>query len=191
MGLLAVCLTLACLCVVGGWLQYEEATRLSADRLESQLHKVQQTIQEDKEKNMETPYALIIDGKALLYALSPRLRQLFLEVSWGCLATYSSRHFHTQPAHCVGLHRLMPSLLIRCTVTKHVSLLHSQMQIDNNYCKIQTPLAAADVRAVVAVLLGAGWDAVCSSGLLSCLAAAEGAGHVTREELGLHNTGHW
>jgi hypothetical protein len=71
---------------------------LSADRLESQLHKVQQTIQEDKEKNMETPYALIIDGKALLYALSPRLRQLFLEVSWGCLQCTIATS--VQPATC-------------------------------------------------------------------------------------------
>lgn len=58
----------------------EEATRISAERLESQLHKVKQTIEDDREKAQETPYALIIDGKALLYALSPRLRQLFLEV---------------------------------------------------------------------------------------------------------------
>lgn len=58
----------------------EEATRISAERLESQLHKVKQTIEDDREKVQETPYALIIDGKALLYALSPRLRQLFLEV---------------------------------------------------------------------------------------------------------------
>jgi hypothetical protein len=60
--------------------QIEEATLISADRLESQLHKVKQTIDDDKDKGQETPYALIIDGKALLYALSPRLRQLFLEV---------------------------------------------------------------------------------------------------------------
>ena len=53
---------------------------MSAERLESQLHKVKQTIEEDKQAAMATPYALIIDGRALLYALSPRLRQLFLEV---------------------------------------------------------------------------------------------------------------
>jgi hypothetical protein len=29
-------------------------------------------------------YALVIDGKALLYALSPMLRQLFLKVGGGC-----------------------------------------------------------------------------------------------------------
>jgi len=61
----------------------DEATALSAVRLESQFQKVKQTIEDDKLKGMETPYALIIDGKALLYALSPRLRQLFLEVSEG------------------------------------------------------------------------------------------------------------
>lgn len=61
-------------------LQMDEATALSAVRLESQFQKVKQTIEDDKLKGMETPYALIIDGKALLYALSPRLRQLFLEV---------------------------------------------------------------------------------------------------------------
>lgn len=60
--------------------QFDEATHLSAERLESQLHKVKQTIEDDKQTGMATPYALIIDGRALLYALSPRLRQLFLEV---------------------------------------------------------------------------------------------------------------
>lgn len=71
---------LHCLARAVACLQIEEATRISAERLESQLHKVKHTIQDDKEKGQETPYALIIDGKALLYALSPRLRQLFLEV---------------------------------------------------------------------------------------------------------------
>jgi hypothetical protein len=64
--------------------QHDEATQLSAERLESQLSKVKKTIEEDKSEQMETPYALIIDGKALLYALSPRLRQLFLEVRVCC-----------------------------------------------------------------------------------------------------------
>lgn len=62
-------------------LQFDEATLIAANRLESQLHKVKQTIEDDKQTGMATPYALVIDGRALLYALSPRLRQLFLEVS--------------------------------------------------------------------------------------------------------------
>lgn len=68
------------LCLLLWLLQFDEATALSAERLENQFQKVRQTIDEDKRNGMETPYALIIDGKALLYALSPRLRQLFLEV---------------------------------------------------------------------------------------------------------------
>lgn len=99
-----------CLCVVAGWLQYDEATRLSADRLESQLHKVQQTIQDDREKNMETPYALIIDGKALLYALSPRLRQLFLEVrqgAWQRAAANTVKVTLRFQAVCVDIYGLM------------------------------------------------------------------------------------
>jgi magnesium-transporting ATPase (P-type) len=75
---IAACCCLCAVCAAAA--QIEEATRISAERLESQLHKVKQTIEEDREKAQETPYALIIDGKALLYALSPRLRQLFLEV---------------------------------------------------------------------------------------------------------------
>lgn len=75
-------LTFCCLCA----LQFDEATHMSAERLESQLHKVKQTIEEDKQAAMATPYALIIDGRALLYALSPRLRQLFLEVRPAAIA---------------------------------------------------------------------------------------------------------
>jgi hypothetical protein len=70
-------------------LQFEEATQLSAERLQQQLEKVQQTIEADKgeaEKGLAMSYALIIDGKALLYALSPRLRQLFLAVRGAVVA---------------------------------------------------------------------------------------------------------
>lgn len=60
---------------------------MSAERLESQLAKVAHTIEEDAAANVPMQYALVIDGKALLYALSPRLRQQFLQVSdagsWG------------------------------------------------------------------------------------------------------------
>lgn len=80
-------------------LQIEEATRISAERLESQLHKVKQTIDDDKENGQETPYALIIDGKALLYALSPRLRQLFLEVSCSCCVYHAAEGCQC-PGHC-------------------------------------------------------------------------------------------
>lgn len=58
----------------------EAAMAVSAERLESQLLKVQRTIDEDAAAGIAMGYALIIDGKALLYALSPRLRQLFLQV---------------------------------------------------------------------------------------------------------------
>lgn len=84
--------------------QFEEATRLSAERLESQLHKVKQTIEEDKVKGMETPYALIIDGKALLYALSPRLRQLFLEVSLRTRRALGRVASHYQHLRCHSRH---------------------------------------------------------------------------------------
>lgn len=54
---------------------------MAAERLGSQLTKVQRTMEEDAAAGITMSYALIIDGKALLYALSPRLRQQFLQVS--------------------------------------------------------------------------------------------------------------
>ena len=63
--------------------QHDEATRVAADRLGNQLTKVQRTMEEDAGAGIIMSYALIIDGKALLYALSPRLRQQFLAVSHG------------------------------------------------------------------------------------------------------------
>lgn len=64
----------------------EEATQLSVERLESQLNKVARTMEEDAAANIGMQYALVIDGKALLYALSPRLRQQFLMVRGCCCA---------------------------------------------------------------------------------------------------------
>eukprot|EP00879_Flechtneria_rotunda_P010836 GHRR01011325.1.p1 GENE.GHRR01011325.1~~GHRR01011325.1.p1 ORF type:complete len:1369 (+),score=416.83 GHRR01011325.1:1346-5452(+) len=81
----------------------EEATQLSAQRLESQLIKVQHTIAEDQQAKVATSYALIIDGKALLYALSPRLRQLFLEVGVKCAAVLCCRVSPLQKAQVTAL----------------------------------------------------------------------------------------
>jgi hypothetical protein len=66
---------------------------------------------------METPYALIIDGKALLYALSPRLRQLFLEVRQRAAATIATCtriacKLAAQPSLCFVLH--MTALFCTC-----------------------------------------------------------------------------
>lgn len=44
------------------------------------LLQVGDTIQEGHAAKRGVSYALIIDGKALLYALSPKLKDLFLEV---------------------------------------------------------------------------------------------------------------
>jgi hypothetical protein len=70
----------------------EEATQLSVERLESQLNKVGRTMEEDAAANISMQYALVIDGKALLYALSPRLRQQFLMVRGDCAAVVLSVH---------------------------------------------------------------------------------------------------
>jgi hypothetical protein len=70
----------------------EEATQLSVERLESQLNKVARTMEEDAAANISMQYALVIDGKALLYALSPRLRQQFLMVRGACAAPVLSVH---------------------------------------------------------------------------------------------------
>jgi hypothetical protein len=71
----------------------EEATQLSVERLESQLNKVARTMEEDAAANISMQYALVIDGKALLYALSPRLRQQFLMVRGAlcCCAVFFAR----------------------------------------------------------------------------------------------------
>jgi hypothetical protein len=73
----------------------EEATQLSVERLESQLNKVARTMEEDAAANIGMQYALVIDGKALLYALSPRLRQQFLMVGGCCYAHLLCVQRHT------------------------------------------------------------------------------------------------
>lgn len=43
-------------------------------------NQIARTLSEDADSKIPVKYALVIDGKALLYALSPMLRDLFLEV---------------------------------------------------------------------------------------------------------------
>ncbi|KAF6253363.1 hypothetical protein COO60DRAFT_1547131 [Scenedesmus sp. NREL 46B-D3] len=81
----------------------EEATQLSVERLESQLNKVARTMEEDAAANNSMQYALVIDGKALLYALSPRLRQQFLMVGIKCAAVLCCRVSPLQKAQVTAL----------------------------------------------------------------------------------------
>ncbi|WIA12055.1 hypothetical protein OEZ85_012134 [Tetradesmus obliquus] len=81
----------------------DEATQLSVERLESQLNKVARTMEEDAAANIGMQYALVIDGKALLYALSPRLRQQFLMVGIKCAAVLCCRVSPLQKAQVTAL----------------------------------------------------------------------------------------
>eukprot|EP00878_Enallax_costatus_P006567 GHUV01006885.1.p1 GENE.GHUV01006885.1~~GHUV01006885.1.p1 ORF type:complete len:874 (+),score=262.00 GHUV01006885.1:436-3057(+) len=83
--------------------RHEDATRVAADRLGNQLTKVQRTMEEDAAAGIIMSYALIIDGKALLYALSPRLRQQFLAVGIKCAAVLCCRVSPLQKAQVTAL----------------------------------------------------------------------------------------
>lgn len=64
------------------------------------MAKVQRTMDEDAEAGLSMSYALIIDGKALLYALSPRLRQHFLSVGVAAMYDIDFSASRTTAASC-------------------------------------------------------------------------------------------
>ncbi|GFH12108.1 phospholipid-transporting ATPase [Haematococcus lacustris] len=80
----------------------EEAAKLANQRVEEQLRKVAATM---KENGRLHQYALVIDGKALSYALSDRLSALFLEVGLQCAAVICCRVSPLQKALVTGLVR--------------------------------------------------------------------------------------
>jgi hypothetical protein len=53
---------------------------LAGQHVQSELERVARVFTEDAEAGVSVRYALVVDGKALLYALSPMLRELFLRV---------------------------------------------------------------------------------------------------------------
>jgi len=62
---------------------------------------VARVITEDLTVKTPVKYALVIDGKALLYALSPMLRDLFLQVCCGPLAAGLAREIGQQLLECI------------------------------------------------------------------------------------------
>lgn len=93
-------------------MQMEEATQIAAERLESQLAKVEALMEDDTANGITMDYALVIDGKALLYALSPRLRATFLQARLGIQHLFSLPQYslvllrHTCMGHYAALHSL-------------------------------------------------------------------------------------
>jgi magnesium-transporting ATPase (P-type) len=72
--------------------------------METQLDRVEKEMQKDiKEGLQQMQYALVIDGKALIYTLSPRLRDKFLKVGLKCTAVLCCRVSPLQKAQITAL----------------------------------------------------------------------------------------
>ena len=72
--------------------------------MEAQLDRVEKEMQKDmKEGLLQMQYALVIDGKALIYTLSPRLRDKFLKVGLKCTAVLCCRVSPLQKAQITAL----------------------------------------------------------------------------------------
>mmetsp|Transcript_27779 Transcript_27779/g.60872 ORF Transcript_27779/g.60872 Transcript_27779/m.60872 type:complete len:1284 (+) Transcript_27779:217-4068(+) len=78
----------------------EEAAQLANSRVEQQLDQAKISM---TQAGTSMEYALIIDGKALSYALSPRLKQTFLEVGLKCQAVVCCRVSPLQKAQVTSL----------------------------------------------------------------------------------------
>lgn len=74
-------------------------------------------LQEEQTAKVPVKYALVIDGKALLYALSPKLRELFLKVR-----SVAVSHANMQALGCfppgngdnLVAHLLLPQVSLKC-----------------------------------------------------------------------------
>lgn len=76
-----------CMCIAGGCklgsLQCCSGSERYAGAERPTRSQVARVLEEDAAAKVSVKYALVIDGKALLYALSPMLRGLFLQVGKG------------------------------------------------------------------------------------------------------------
>jgi len=98
----------------------EEADMLCHSRIQQQLAKVEATMSEQEGSCLQ--YALVIDGKALSYALSDKLAPTFLKVGVQCLAVVCCRVSPLQKVSTVlpGDHPATPKQIIIFT-TPHQS----------------------------------------------------------------------
>ncbi|GBF89503.1 phospholipid-transporting ATPase [Raphidocelis subcapitata] len=81
----------------------EDAMLLAGQHVQSELERIATTLADDAAAGVAARYALVVDGRALLYALSPMLRRRFLDVSLRCAAVVCCRVSPLQKAQVTAL----------------------------------------------------------------------------------------